>query len=85
MLDLALFMHFLVLALFLHFLALALLSIILVRLSPAADFLKLLINAIFVFLFRFPIHRAKFDSPAGKRTGISDAPFYFLTAIQAHA
>ena len=77
--------------LFLHLLVLALLSITLVWLSSATDFLQLLMRLlIFVFflLAWFPIRRTKFDSTpriVSRKTGITGTAFCFLIFNQTHA
>ena len=79
------------LTLFLHLLVLALLSITLVWLSSATDFLQLLMRLlifVFVLLDWFPIRRTKFDSPpriVSRKTGITGTASWFLIFKQTHA
>ena len=79
------------LALLLHLPVLALLSIILVLLFPAADFLQLLMDLLillFLFLALFPIRRTKFDGPprvVSRKTGITEVAFCFLIFKRTHA
>ena len=79
------------LVLFLHFLVLALLSTLLVHLFFASEFFLLLVNTLvdhFLLLKRFAIRCTKFDGStriAGSWTGIIDTPSRFVRFIQVHA